>query len=242
MAAVHIVMQGKGGVGKSFVCYLLYQYLRQLNFTVKGFDTDPNNASFARYPDMDVSIIQLMNGVDIDVRGFDRLINEICYLPDDCHAVVDNGTSSYIAFCAYMVENDTLTMLKDMGHRILLHSVITGGAAMVDTCANLQNLFDNFPGFPVIAWLNPKDGEIVSQGKDFSGFKVFEENEARFQAVIAIPPLRAALAGRDLTEMLVRQQTFAQALEDKSLSIPVKQRLTKLWRDFNHIFDKAGIC
>src|SRR5580704_6424507 len=48
-ASVHLVLQGKGGVGKSFVSAILAQYFRTKPVPVNCLDTDPVNATFAQY-------------------------------------------------------------------------------------------------------------------------------------------------------------------------------------------------
>jgi hypothetical protein len=47
-ASVHIILQGKGGVGKSFVSAILAQYFRTKPAPVHCLDTDPINATFAQ--------------------------------------------------------------------------------------------------------------------------------------------------------------------------------------------------
>ena len=46
-ATVHFVLQGKGGVGKSFVASILGQYFQVRGRDVRCFDTDPVNQTFA---------------------------------------------------------------------------------------------------------------------------------------------------------------------------------------------------
>lgn len=58
MKAVHFILQGKGGVGKSFIATLLAQYLSQHNEIV-GFDTDPVNASFEQYKSLSVQTVPI---------------------------------------------------------------------------------------------------------------------------------------------------------------------------------------
>ena len=41
--------QDKGGIGKSFVATLLYDYLRERGARVKAFDLDHANSTFHRY-------------------------------------------------------------------------------------------------------------------------------------------------------------------------------------------------
>jgi cellulose biosynthesis protein BcsQ len=46
---IHMVLQGKGGVGKSFVAALMAQYLQDRGQDPVCIDTDPVNATFAGY-------------------------------------------------------------------------------------------------------------------------------------------------------------------------------------------------
>lgn len=44
--SAHLVLQGKGGVGKSLVSSIIAQYLNQKNYTTICGDTDPVNSTF----------------------------------------------------------------------------------------------------------------------------------------------------------------------------------------------------
>ncbi len=45
--AIHLTLQGKGGVGKRLVASVLAQYLREKGKEVRCIDTDPVNRTFA---------------------------------------------------------------------------------------------------------------------------------------------------------------------------------------------------
>lgn len=45
MAIIHISLQAKGGVGKSFLALMLSMFYRHIERPVKIFDTDPANAT-----------------------------------------------------------------------------------------------------------------------------------------------------------------------------------------------------
>ena len=47
MANVHMILQGKGGVGKSFIASLLAQHKIADHKSILCIDTDPVNATFA---------------------------------------------------------------------------------------------------------------------------------------------------------------------------------------------------
>ena len=112
MATIHFILQGKGGVGKSMIAALLCQGLAALVHDVRGYDTDPVNATFAAYREFNVSSIDIMRGEDIDKRSFDTLLNELAETPEGVHAIVDNGASSFIALGAYLAEYDILNGLQ----------------------------------------------------------------------------------------------------------------------------------
>jgi len=47
--SVHFVLQGKGGVGKSFVSAILAQYFRHTGWRLIASTRNPVNATFAQY-------------------------------------------------------------------------------------------------------------------------------------------------------------------------------------------------
>ena len=47
--SVHILLQAKGGVGKSFVAAVVAQYYFNRIGVAQCFDTDPGNATLAQY-------------------------------------------------------------------------------------------------------------------------------------------------------------------------------------------------
>ena len=50
MSTAHLILQGKGGVGKSFAAFLLAQYLPEKSVLVRCFDADPINNTLASFP------------------------------------------------------------------------------------------------------------------------------------------------------------------------------------------------
>ncbi|ENV5150799.1 conjugal transfer protein TraL, partial [Neisseria gonorrhoeae] len=50
MAIIHISLQAKGGVGKSFLALMLSMFYRHIERPVKIFDTDPANATLFGFP------------------------------------------------------------------------------------------------------------------------------------------------------------------------------------------------
>ena len=49
MSKVHLTLQGKGGVGKSYVASLIAQHRMDKGMPVSCIDTDPVNSTFCQY-------------------------------------------------------------------------------------------------------------------------------------------------------------------------------------------------
>ena len=145
MSTVHFVLQGKGGVGKSLIASLLYQYLHQQGLAVVGVDTDPVNAAFSGYKNLSVQSLDIMVGDDIDQRRFDSLMEIILQQSENSHIVTDNGASTFLPLCSYLKDNAALDLLDQEGHTVLLHTVLTGGRAVVDSASGVKTLAPPFP-------------------------------------------------------------------------------------------------
>ncbi|MDY0203741.1 MAG: conjugal transfer protein TraL [Desulfovibrio desulfuricans] len=226
MATVHFIQQGKGGVGKSMIASILYQTLGLLGKQVAAFDTDPVNATLAGFQEFEVTCLDILKQGDIDPRQFDTLIDKIMEQGPETHVIVDNGASSFLALNSYIKENGIIGILEESGHSVFFHSVITGGQAIADTVLGLRSLALGFPETPIVVWLNPYFGEIVMDGMSFEEFKVYQEFQNQFHAVITIPQGNKATIGKDLETMFAKRLSFKNAIES-SQSIVVRSRLQR---------------
>jgi len=240
MAFVDFILQGKGGVGKSFIAVLLIQYYKLKGYDVRALDTDPVNNTLAGYTEFDVDVLSIMQDNNIDARAFDRLMETALALPENCHLIIDNGASSFIPLCAYLLENEAINLLQAEGHTVILHSIITGGQGIQDTANGLAALAKYFPMAKLVVWLNPKDGEISLNGLHFSDFKVYQEYSSQFAAVIELPHHNNATFGKDLSDHLARRQSFDAAVHS-SQPIMVRRRLGKYWADVVTLMDNANL-
>ena len=76
MAIIHISLQAKGGVGKSFLALMLSMFYRHIERPVKIFDTDPANATLFGFSALNAEKFEIMKKDDIDKRLFDRLFSQ----------------------------------------------------------------------------------------------------------------------------------------------------------------------
>lgn len=240
MAKIHMILQGKGGVGKSMIAATVAQYKVHKGQKPLCIDTDPVNATFKGYKVLNVRRLNIMEGDEINTRNFDSLVELIASTKDD--VIIDNGASSFVALSHYLISNQAPALLRDMGHDLVVHTVITGGQALVDTVSGFAQLANQFPDECLfIVWLNPYWGAIEHEGKRFEQMKSYQNKRDRVSAIIQIPALKEETYGRDFAEMLQARLTFVEALDTKSLTIMTRQRLKLIRQQLYAQLDNAAI-
>jgi CO dehydrogenase nickel-insertion accessory protein CooC1 len=80
MAKIHMILQGKGGVGKSLIAALLAQYKKNAGQQPLCIDTDPVNATFHGFEKLQVKRLQIMENEEINPRNFDALVELIAQM------------------------------------------------------------------------------------------------------------------------------------------------------------------
>ena len=224
MANIHMMLQGKGGVGKSLSAAMLAQYMHSKAALPLCIDTDPVNATFHGYQALQVRRIELMEDDEINPRGFDALIDLVAQSTGD--AIIDNGASSFVPLSHYLISNQIPALLEELGHQLVVHTVITGGQALLDTVSGFAHLASQFPvQTSFIAWLNPYWGPVEHEGKGFEQMKAYLTNKERLSAIVRLPELKKETFGRDLAGMLQERLTFDEALATPALTLMTRQRL-----------------
>jgi len=236
MATIHIVLQGKGGVGKSMLASMLAQFKISKGQAPFCIDTDPVNRTFGGYKSLNVRVLDIMEGDKINARNFDMLIEHISETTDD--VIIDNGASSFIPLSSYLIANNIPAILQELGHQLFVHTVITGGQAMPDTLGGFEDLVHQFPAecFFVV-WLNSYWGKIENKGLSFEEMNLYTDNADRVIKIVTIPELTAETFGKDFSDMLKARRTFDEAIADITLGIMPRQRLKIIQ---SKIFDELG--
>jgi hypothetical protein len=237
--AVHLVLQGKGGVGKSLVASILGQYFLTRGRRVRCVDTDPVNQTFAQYRALAVRRLELLSDGGIDQRGFDTLMERL--LTEDGVFVVDNGASTFIPMWNYILENDVARVLHDVHRRLFVHCVITGGQALTDTLSGFVKLAETTPEQNIVLWVNEYFGRIERDGKLLHDIPAYQEHAPKVRGAVAIPKRNRDTFGRDVEEMLRRKLTFQEALEGSEFPIMVRQRLRVVQRELFEQLDQLGL-
>lgn len=242
MAKVHFILQGKGGVGKSMIASTLAQHMEKT--TEKRplcIDTDPVNSTFQGYTQLDVTRLEIMKDDEINTREFDQIIEMIAGY-EGTDVIIDNGASSFIPLSNYLISNHVPTVLEELGHECVIHTVITGGQALMDTVSGFAQLASQLPkNCLFVAWLNPYFGPIDYQGKSFQQMKAYVQNKDRVSAIIELPSFKEETYGHDFSNMLKARITFAEALEDPSLNIMERQRIKTIQKLVGEAISAAAV-
>jgi len=240
MAKIHMVLQGKGGVGKSFISSVIAQYKSGNGQSPLCIDTDPVNATFAGYGALGVRKLEIMEGDEINPRAFDAIVELASTAEGD--VIIDNGASSFVPLSHYLISNEVPALLYEMGHTLVIHTVITGGQALRDTLNGFGQIVGQFPTpSTFVVWLNQYWGPIEHEGKGFEQLKVYRDHKDRVSAIVTIPATKEATEGRDISEMLQARRTFDESLAMESLTIMTRQRLKIFKRKLFEQLDTAAV-
>ena len=233
---VHLVLQGKGGVGKSLISAILGQYFQTRKTAPHCFDTDPVNATFAQYRALGAEHINVLRRGAIHDKRFDELFEKICQLDGVC--IVDTGATTFVPLWNYILENDILAFLAGRSRRVFVHCVVTGGQAMEDTLNGFNRLAETTTWKNVIVWLNEYFGEVSKDGKSFEQFRVAEEQAAKLLGTVVIRERNPNTYGDDMRQMLSKRLTFEEAIRLAEFSLVSKQRLTIIRRELFEQLDR----
>lgn len=230
--AVHIVLQGKGGVGKSLAAATLMQFLTQAHGSgaVRGFDTDPSNQTLAGYEALAARALPILaEGTSrVDEGKFDELVQWL--LEDPAEAVIDTGATSFLPFSNYLIENDVLELLRREGRTIRIHTVVTGGQSLLDTADGFRSLAANLPPASMVVWLNEYFGPIAVDGRTFEQGKAYLEYADKVIGLVRWKMRNPDTFGRDMRQLLQRRMTFDQGIDSTDFNVVQRQRF-KLMRD-----------
>jgi hypothetical protein len=237
-AGIHLTLQGKGGVGKSLVASVLAQYFREHGRDVRCIDTDPVNRTLAQYSALGADRLILRDEHNrIDQRSFDTLMERFL-TEDGATFVVDNGASTFLPLWHYLLENSALDYLRQQGRRVYVHTVITGGQALIDTLNGFNELAQTTQERNIVVWVNEYFGRVEADGKKFSEMAAYRDNADKVCGAVIFTKRNQDTFGRDVEDMVSAKLTFQEAIATARGTIMAKQRLKLVQRDLYEQLDK----
>ncbi|MFM5441945.1 conjugal transfer protein TraL [Aeromonas enteropelogenes] len=234
---IHFILQGKGGIGKSFIAVLLAQYFQKKGADMKALDTDQENTTFAHYKSLGVRHIPVMNESRIiDAKRFDQLMEIL--LSEEGTFVIDNGANTFSPLLAYIVENDVIPFLQENGKKVYIHTVVGGGDTMADT-ANGFNSIALGVDAPIVMWMNEHFGPMkTDEGKEFTDTKVFKNHQSRLHGAVLLPARNHQTFGDDIKRMNTKRLTADEVMSSSEFNFMEKKRIRDAVNDVFNQLDK----
>ena len=228
---VHFVLQGKGGIGKTYVSTILAQWLQTKSETpLRCYDTDQENTTFSRYKALDVKHVPVMTeSRTIDPKRFDALMIDI--LETDGNCVIDNGANTFSPLMAYLIENDCFNLLEESGRKVYIHTIVGGGDTLHDTAMGFVTTAKSTQ-VPLVLWENEHFGLLQSaSGKSFLESQTYADNSQRVRGRIVLSARNADTFGADVKKMNTGRLTVDEVKASDKFNVMEKQRIKVVFRD-----------
>src|SRR6202167_6209904 len=222
---IHLVLQGKGGVGKTVVAGWLAEFLISRGQPVHCIDGDPVNRSLAQCKALWVEKLDLINQDGVVMRArYDALVDR--FLNEEAVFVVDNGATAFLPFWTYVVEADIPKVLREGGRRVYVHIPSSGGEMLNDTLLGFKTLAETAAEKSLVVWINEYFGPIAHDGKTFDQMQVYLDNRDKVLASVGLPWRSPDTFGANIRRMRELKLTFEEAIRTTTAFYLVeKQRL-----------------
>lgn len=237
--SVNFVLQGKGGVGKSFLSSMLAQYfLDHKKIKLSSADTDPVNNSFSSIKRIGAVQIEILNNGAIVQSKFDGIF-EIIINDQKTTFVIDNGASTFVPMMKYIKDNDIISLFDELNRPVYIHTVIVGGQSHTDTLQGLTSLYEllaNAKNVKLVIWLNEFQGNVEIPDE----YKMLMKDKTA--AVIRIINRSSDAFNDDLEKLTKNRMTNEEAQKSSEFGLMSKNRLKKVFTDvyeqLDLLFDK----
>lgn len=193
MKRLDLILNGKGGVGKSFFAVYFVQFLKDKSIAHVAIDSDNENSTLKRFHP-DAQFLDLDNRRELD--GIFAALEKAHLVVMDCRA------ASTDLFIDYFAEIDLPAVLAAMGANLTLIMPVNHEADSVDQVQRLADQFGKQANYLV-----------VRNAAHSDSFALFEASEVRAK-------LRDKLGGREIA-MARLQDWLVEALNAENVTITV---------------------
>ena len=228
---IHLILQGKGGIGKTVVASWLAEFLIGRGQPVCCIDGDPVNRSLGQYKALAAEKLDLVSQDGVVLRcNYDGLMER--FLKDGSVFVVDSGATAFLPFWTYILESDIITVLRDAGRRVYIHIPISGGEMLNDSLLGFRTLAETAAEKSLVVWINEYFGPVASEGKTFDQMQVYLDNREKVLTSIGIPRQSPDTFAENIRKMREKKLTFQEAVGmAPGFWLVEKQRLCMVRRD-----------
>jgi hypothetical protein len=193
MKRLDLILNGKGGVGKSFFAVNFIQFLKDKGIVHTAIDSDNENSTLKRFHP-DTQFLDLSNRRELD--GIFAALEKSSLVVMDCRA------ASTDLFIDYFAEIDLSAVLSELGAALTLVMPVNHESDSVDQIQRLADQFGKKCNYVVIRNASHSDS-----------FALFESSEVRAQ-------LKDKLGGREIS-MSRLQDWLVESLNAENLTITV---------------------
>jgi hypothetical protein len=240
-AVVHLVLQGKGGIGKSVIASWLAEYLLKRGENVRCIDGDPVNRSLTQYKSLNAEKLDLINEEGLIVRmRYDALLER--FASEHGAFVVDSGSTAFLPLWSYIVETEVVRVLREAGRKLYVHCVVSGGEMLSDSLLGFDTLAKSTPDRNVVVWVNEYFGPVARDGKTFDQMNVFQKHADKVFGSIGIPQRSPDTFGATVLLMREKKLTFDEAMDSNQFMLAQKSRLHIVRRDLYEQLDKLELA
>lgn len=238
---LHIVMQAKGGVGKSFISTLLLEFLTDKSKgQAIGIDTDPNNHTLSDIESLDVTFLNIMpDGQEVDIKKFDDLT---MFLLEDEKTkgkdiVIDIGATTFTPYFQYVNETGIFEILGST-YNVFVHIPIAGGQSQDDCLNGMDQMIAAFgDSCSYNAWANQHFGELRDdQGNSFEEIEQYTKHKEKIFGLVYMRK-RGVLFSNAIEKMKKAKKIFADVNMDPSFNLLDKSRLHRVKTEYWDILD-----
>ena len=249
MANIHLMIQVKGGSGKSTLCGFLAEYFMTKQRKMRCYDTDLGVGYFSQIAAFNTKKFNILDeDRKVDPILFDGLIEELLVAESEEEVLIDTGGDSHNPICAYITENDVFGLLHEQGHHVFIHSIVQGGRDYEVTTGCINTLVANYADaqcVQFVIWLNPANGKGVTyNGESFEDSKIYKAavKTGKIYGVISLPKVDQQTFGVNIAQLLESKKTFHQGFDDaENFNVMARSRLLRMWNNIDAEISKANL-
>jgi hypothetical protein len=217
-----LILNGKGGVGKSFFAVNFVQYLKDHQIAHAAFDSDDENSTLKRFHS-EVEFINVNDPQEID--------NMVRALEENDVAVVDCRAASTRIFLNYFKEMHLAEALESMSARLMIACPVNHEMDSIYQIQRLASEIGNGADFLIIR--NEVHGE---------GFELFDKSKLRQKLMTDLGAKEIVVHKmyKWLVEGLQKSKlTVTAARQHEDFNIMDRQRLIVWQREFYEQLDSV---
>lgn len=239
MDTAHLMMQSKGGVGKSVISALLAEYFYEKHNGLKIISTGPIHYTLAKYEALNVLKIQHSHkNNQVNQSNFDSVFNNL--ISDEGSILVDTSSNDFLPINDYLIQDELSKLLSENNRQLMIHCPIVYGRSKDETVDCLVEILKNYPDTPVIVWEN----EFFGKSKNSFVHKSLFSEPNNIIGFIKLEYISDDIEKRAFFKMLENFMLFNEVDKDDNFTYIEEHALdcikNKIWEQLDIIFNKIG--